>query len=159
MALYTLSNHEKNVARYLERQGLEHYLPLIRSRRAWRNRVRVELELPLFQGYVFARLGRTDCWRAERASGVIRAVRIGPDPARLDDAEIESLRAGLYERNAQPHPSLIVGKKARILCGAFAGQQGILIRKEQNLRVVLTLLNVSLRFSVEVDGDEVEMLS
>ena len=159
IALYTFSKHEKNVARYLQHAGVEHYLPLVKRRRAWRNRTRVEVELPLFPNYIFARVERNQCWRAESALGVIRALRIGSNPATVEDHEIESLRTGLAARNAQPHPTLVVGKTARIVCGAFAGQQGILIRKDPDLRVVLTMQNVDLRFSVEVDGDEVEMVA
>ncbi len=159
MALYTLPRHEKAVARYLQYSGIEQYLPLVKSRRHWRNRQRVEVEEPLFQCYVFARAKRQECWRAEAAPGVVRAVRVGSDPAVVEDQEIRSLQGNLALRNAQPHPYLVVGKKARILTGAFAGQEGILVRKQPNFTVVLSLRHLPMSFSIEVSGDEVETVA
>ncbi len=58
-AAYTCANHEKRVAEELTVREMQHFLPLYRSARRWRDR-RVELELPLFPGYVFVRLALRD---------------------------------------------------------------------------------------------------
>src|SRR5439155_14497626 len=50
-AAYTRANHEKHVAVHLDSRGVEHFLPLYCSTRRWKDR-RVQLELPLFPGYV-----------------------------------------------------------------------------------------------------------
>ncbi len=159
MAFCTTPRHEKVVSRYLDYEALEYYLPLITVRRAWRNRTRVEVELPLFPGYVFARVERSKCHRVLRAPGVMSVVGSGRNPAIVEDTEIETLRNGLSARNAEPHPLLVVGQRARVRCGAFAGKEGILVRKEKNLRVVLTMEAIMKSFAVEVDGDEVEMVA
>ena len=49
------AHHEKRVAAELGARSVEHFLPLYSSVRRWKDR-RVQLELPLFPGYVFVRL-------------------------------------------------------------------------------------------------------
>jgi transcription antitermination factor NusG len=77
----------------------------------------------------------------------------------LADEEIDALRIGLAERNSRPHPFLIVGQKARITSGAFAGKTGVLSKELTSLRVVLTVEAIMKSFSVEVNADELEMVS
>jgi len=50
-AAYTCANHEKRVAAELGARDVEHFLPLYSSMRRWKDR-RVQLQLPLFPGYV-----------------------------------------------------------------------------------------------------------
>jgi transcription antitermination factor NusG len=53
---------------------------------------------------------------------------------------------------------LKVGQRARIRSGAFAGMEGIVLRKKNSFRVVLTLDTIMQSFAVEVDGKELEPL-
>jgi len=57
--LYTFANHEKRVASELRARTVEHFLPLYRSVRCWKDR-QVTLDLPLFPGYVFVHLALRD---------------------------------------------------------------------------------------------------
>jgi transcription antitermination factor NusG len=76
--------------------------------------------------------------------------------ARLPEAEVEALRSGLHLRQAEPHPLLTVGRRARIRTGALAGLEGIVVRKKNSLRVVLTMDLIMQSIVVEVDGEELE---
>jgi hypothetical protein len=49
-AVYTTCRHEKRVADHFARRGIEHYLPLYRSQRKWKDGSKVVLSLPLFPG-------------------------------------------------------------------------------------------------------------
>jgi len=61
-AAYTRAQHEKSVAAELGMREVEHFLPLYSCVRRWKDR-RVQLELPLFPGYVFVRLAlRVRAW-------------------------------------------------------------------------------------------------
>jgi len=82
----------------------------------------------------------------------------GGKPAALPEADIEALRSGLPLRHVEPHPLLKVGQRARIRSGAFAGMEGIVLRKKNSFRVVLTLDTIMQSFAVEVDGKELEPL-
>jgi transcription antitermination factor NusG len=76
----------------------------------------------------------------------------------MPDAEIDALRAGLSLRHAEPHPLLTVGQRARIRSGALAGMVGIVVRRKNSLRVVLTMDLIRQSVAVEVDGAELETL-
>ena len=88
--------------------------------------------------------------------GVLLIVGSGREPLALPDFEIEALRSGLHLRNVEPHPYLVVGEKARINSGSLAGMVGVLARKKNSLRVVLTLELIMRSVAVEVDADELE---
>ena len=159
LAYYTVSRHEKAVAKYLDYQAVEQFLPLILRHRRWKNGCQVKVEEPFFPSYIFARVDPRQYFQVLNIPGVVSVVGAGRKPTPLDDEEIESLRTGLATRNSEPHPFLVVGRKARITAGAFAGKTGVVIEKSTNLRVVLTVEAIMKSFSVEVDGEELEMVS
>src|SRR5580658_609601 len=154
-AVYTTSRHEKRVAQHLTQRQIEYYLPLYRSERKWSDGSRVTLELPLFPGYLFVRIKRTERVRVLEVPGTLTVVGgTGREPAPLPDEAIDALRAGLHLRRAEPHPLLTVGQRARICSGALAGMEGIVLRKKNSCRVILTLEHIQRSIAVEVDGDD-----
>jgi transcription antitermination factor NusG len=158
-AVYTSSRHEKRVNQQLEMREIEHYLPLYRTQRKWSDGSRVTLDLPLFPGYIFVCIQRAQRVRVLEVPGVLTIVGgTGGEPASLPASEIVALRSGLSERNAQPHPLLKVGQRARIRSGAFAGMEGVVQRMKFSFRVVLTLDSIMQSFAVEVDGEDLEIL-
>lgn len=158
-AIYTSPRHEKRVCQYLTHRQIEHYLPLYQVRRKWRNGLTVTLDLPLFPGYLFVRIDRSERVRVLESPGVLTFVGgTGGKPAPLQEIEIEALRSGLPMRHAEPHPLLTVGQRARILSGALAGMEGVVVRKKNSLRVVLTMDMIMQSVSVEVDGSELEIM-
>ena len=103
----------KSVNQQLEMREIEHYLPLFRTQRKWSDGSRVTLDLPLFTGYIFVCIQRAQRVRVLEVPGVLAIVGgTGGEPASLPASEIAALRAGLSERNAQPHPLLKVGQRA-----------------------------------------------
>jgi transcription antitermination factor NusG len=158
-AVYTTPRHEKRVDQHLSVREIDHYLPLYQTQRKWSDGSKVTLNLPLFPGYIFVRIGRVQRVRVLEVPGVLAIVGgTGRTPAALPVAEIEALRFGLHLRRAEPHPLLRVGQRARIRSGALAGMEGIVVRKKNSFRVVLTLDAIMKSISVEVDADELEPL-
>ena len=158
-AVYTTPRHEKAVARHFEFRRIESFLPLYMELHRWKNGCRVNVEQPLFPGYIFARIGRRDSTQVLSVPGVLLIVGSGREPLALPDFEIEALRSGLHLRKFEPHPYLVVGEKARIKSGSLAGMVGVLARKKNSLRVVLTLELIMRSVAVEVDADELERVS
>jgi transcription antitermination factor NusG len=158
-AVYTTPRHEKAVARHFDFRAIESFLPLYTEMHRWKNGCRVNVEQPLFPGYIFARIGRHDSTQVLSVPGVLLIVGCGREPLALPDFEIEALRSGLHLRKFEPHPYLVVGEKARIKSGSLAGMVGILARKKNSLRVVLTLELIMRSVAVEVDADELERVS
>ena len=154
-AAYTCAKHEKRVAAELGAREVEHFLPVYRSVRRWKDR-RVQLELPLFPGYVFVRLALGGRMRVVQIPSVVRLVGFNGLPTALPDTEMEIMRAGLSQNlRAEPHPFLTVGRRVRITGGPFAGLEGILKRKKSNLRVVVSLELIQRSVAVDVDVADV----
>src|SRR5216684_4634621 len=155
-AAYTSANHEKRVGEQLAVRAVEHFLPLYASVRRWKDR-RVKLDLPLFPGYVFVRLPLRDRLKVLQVPGVARLISFNGQPAVLPDREVEALRAGLATQlRAEPYPYLTVGRRVRVKCGPLEGVEGILIRKKNACRVVLSLDLIMQSASVEVDASDLE---
>jgi transcription antitermination factor NusG len=156
-AVYTTCRHEKRIAQHLEQREIEHYLPLYQSERKWRDGSRVTLDLPLFPGYLFVRIQRSERVSVLSVPGALAVVGgTGGEPAPLADSAIESLRRGLKEHRIEPHPLLRVGQSVRIRSGAFAGMEGVVARRKSGFRVVLTLEQIMQSIAVEVDQNDLE---
>ena len=79
---------------------------------------------------------------------------MGREPVPLPYEAIDALRNGLYLCKAEPHALLTVGQRARIRTGALAGMEGVVLRKKNSYRVILTLEHIQRSIAVEVDeGD------
>ncbi len=155
-AAHTCANHENRVSEQLAAREVEYFLPVYRSVRRWRDR-RVELELPLFPGYVFVRLALRDRLRVLQIPSVARLVGFGGSPAALPDEEMEILRAGLDSRlAAEPHPYLKEGRKVRVRSGPLAGMGGILLRRRGKARFVVSMELIVKSMAVEMDEADLE---
>jgi len=150
--------HEKVVSRHLEHRGLHFFLPVYRSVRRWKDR-RKELDLALFPGYVFVNLNLRDRLGVLRAPGVVQFVTFQGQPAAVPDFEIRalesSLAAGLQPR---PHPYLRQGKKVRVKSGPLIDTEGIMIRRKEGFRLVLSIDLIMRSVMLEVDEADVEPL-
>lgn len=155
-ALYTCPRHEKCVAEQIRQRRISCFLPLYRSVRRWKDR-RKELELALFPGYVFVRIAPRDRLRVLQLAGAVRFVSFNGHPAPLPDGEIEALiNAVASGVRAEPHPYLTVGRRVRVRYGPLARSQGILVRRKDRLRVVLSLDLLMRSVGVEVDESDIE---
>ena len=157
-AAYLHPRREKSVARQMQERGLHWFLPLYRSVRRWKDR-RKEIELVLFPGYVFIYIALQDRLRVLQLPGAVRFVSFGGQPSSLPDREVETLRAGLKENiYAEPHPYLTAGRRVQVIRGPFLGTHGILIRRKDKFRVVISLALITRAVSVEVDASDVQPL-
>jgi transcription antitermination factor NusG len=155
-AAYTCPRHEKYVARQLDERCIDSFLPLYRSLRRWKDR-RKQIELPLFPGYVFVHFDLQQRLRILGLPGVVRLVSFNGQPATLPEHDIETLRKGLdLQIYAEPHPYLRVGRRVRVVHGPMAGTEGILVRKKDKFRLVISLEAIMRSIAVEVDAADVQ---
>ncbi len=70
--------------------------------------------------------------------------------------EIEALRSGLHLRKIEPYPYLRAGERVRIRSGALGGLEGVVLRKDNHLRVVISLDLIQCSIAVHVDACELE---
>src|SRR5215469_1813639 len=155
-AVYTCAHHEKRVACQMRERSIEHFLPLYRSVRRWSDR-RVQIDLPLFPGYVFVRLALCDRLDVLAIPSVVRLVGFNGMPTALPEEEMEVLRSGLSQRlRAAPHPFLTTGRQVRIKSGSLQGLEGVLLRRKSNQRVVLSVALIQRAIAVDIDSMDLE---
>ena len=155
-AAYTTPRHEKHVGEVLAERNIESFLPLYRTVRQWKKSSPVTLELPLFPCYLFVRINRAARGAVLSLPGVLSIVGSTKEPWPLPQLEVEALRLGAKLGKAEPHPYLRVGERVRIKSGLMAGVEGILVRKKNEFRFVLTLEAIMRSVAVEVDASELE---
>lgn len=155
-ALHTRSRHEKRVAERLLSRSLETFLPLHRSRHTWKNGVHVDVDLPLFPGYLFARATVHDRIYLLQHPGVLGFAASSARPTVIPDREISALRTATESLKAEPHPYLNNGDAVRIVAGPLVGMRGILMRRKQEYRVVLSIEAIMRSIVVEVSEFDIE---
>ena len=156
--LFVRSNQEKRVAEALRGRDVEHFLPCYKSVRQWKDR-RVTLEIPLFPGYVFLRLPQVERAKALTVSNVVSMVGTRNEPSAISDEEIAWIKLGIEHGKAEPYPYLQLGQRVVVTEGVMCGMEGILMRKRNNTRVVVSLDSIMRAFVVEVDASSVRPLA
>src|SRR5260370_5209245 len=105
-AAYTCANHEKRVRDQMEQRSVESFLPVYQTVRRWKDR-RMQLQMPLFPGYVFVRMAPVDRLRVLQVPSVVRLVGFNGQLSALPDEEIDGLKKVLAGRaRAEPPPFL-----------------------------------------------------
>ncbi|HEY6446928.1 MAG TPA: UpxY family transcription antiterminator [Acidobacteriaceae bacterium] len=155
-ALYTRHQHEKTVADMLSAKGFEVFLPLYESLRRWKDRRKV-LSLPLFPGYVFVRGGYERRIDVVSTPGVFSILSHGDRFATIPQQEIDGVRKTVEGRlRVEPHPFLKCGERVRVTRGTLQGVEGILTRKKNMFRLVLSVEMLAQSVGVEIDASDVE---
>lgn len=157
-ALHTRYQHEKVVAQILAHKQFDVFLPQYTAIHHWKDRDR-RLSLPLFPCYLFIR------GRLERrldiltTPGVVGWVGVG-GPSVIPADEMEAVRR-VVERidKVEPHPYLACGDRVRVRTGPLAGMEGVLVRKKNLYRLVLSVEILQRSAAVEVDVSCVERVT
>ena len=155
-AVFTVPRHEKRVDEHFRVRKIESFLPLCHSQRQWKDGSKKTLALPLFSNYIFVRIGRSGRTSVLGVPGVISIVGGVRMSLPVPESYIDFLREGLKQGKIEPHPYLTVGTKVRICSGVMVGTEGVLLRRKNNLRVVVTLEMIMKSVTVEVGIGDIE---
>jgi len=157
-AVRTRSRHEKLVARQLENQGIQSFLPVINKIRQWSDR-RKEVQEPLFSGYAFVHMDQasSDRVRVLRTQGVVNFVGVQGAGIPIPDQEIENIQT-LVTSNVsyKERPFLYIGQRVRVCGGALDGLEGVLTADNSDRSVVISVGLIQRSISVRVEGYNVE---
>lgn len=159
-AVRTRSRHEKLVARQLENQGIQSFLPTITKINQWSDR-RKRVEEPLFSGYAFVRLNHSssDRVRVLQTQGVVNFVGVQGTGIPIPDQEIANINTLLASRATyQERPYLHIGQRVRVCGGALDGLEGILTAEKSDQSVVISIGLIQRSLTVRVAGYQVEPL-
>jgi transcription antitermination factor NusG len=154
--LYTRHQHEKTVAEMLSAKGFEVFLPLYESIRRWKDRSKM-LTLPLFPCYVFVRGGLNRRLQVVTTPGIHMILFHGEQVAIIPESEIQAIRKAVEGPfRVEPHPYLKCGEQVRVARGSLEGVEGVLIRKKNLCRLVLSVNMMAQSVAVEIDATDVE---
>ena len=128
-------------------------------KRRWSDRVK-DADVILFPGYLFCRFSAVDKLRVMISPSVRGIVSTGRNPIAVDDSEVSSVRALIATgRPIDVCPFLRIGQHVRIQQGPFASVRGVIIRAQDNWRVVVSVAALGCSASIEVDADLIEPIA
>jgi transcription antitermination factor NusG len=158
-ALYTRHQHEKMADQILTNKGFKTFLPLYATTHNWKDRTKA-LSLPLFPCYVFLKGGIERRLQILTTPGIYGLVSSAGQPAAIPAIEIEAIRRVVESgTRVEAHPYLKCGNWVRVKCGPLTGIEGILVRKKNVSRLVLSVEILGTAAAIEVAAFQVETVN
>ena len=157
-AVQTRARHEKVVSERLQEQGLTTFLPMISEVHRWSDR-RKKVELPLFSCYVFVRMvpSNEERVRVHRVNGVFGIVGVRSEGTPIPDEQIQAVRTLISEKLPWSfHPFLKIGQRVRIRGGSMDGVEGVLVARNGDCTLVVSIDAIQRSLAVRIEGYDVE---
>jgi transcription antitermination factor NusG len=159
-AVHTRARHERVVAHRLIEQGVNTFLPLVTEVHRWSDRKK-SVELPLFGCYVFVKLAPTgeERLRVLRIDGVFKFVGARGLGTPIAESQIEAVRTLIGQQIPwSAHPFLQIGQRVRVRGGAMDGVEGILLARNDDNTLVVSIDAIQRSLAVRIEGYDVEPL-
>jgi transcription antitermination factor NusG len=124
----------------------------------WSDRKKV-VELPLFGCYVFAKFApnRVERLNVLRVGGVLSLVGSHSEGTPIPDSQIDAVRTLLEgSLSWSPYPFLKIGQRVRVRGGVLEGVEGILLSRNGNQTVVISVDAIQRSLAVRVEGYQIE---
>ncbi len=161
-AIHTRSRHEKFVVNQLEQRGIQTFLPTINEVHRWSDRRKI-VQLPLFSCYAFAHMRLLpELWhKVMQTNGVLRFVggNGNGEGVAIPESQIENLRTLLSsDVRYTLCPFLQVGQRVRVRGGALDGIEGLLIARNGDRTLVISIEPIQRSIAVRIDEYQVEAI-
>ena len=159
-AIHVRAKHERHVAKHLEQQGIPSFLPLVNEIHRWSDRNKT-VQVPLFSCYAFVNLPPVPELRAKviLTEGVLRFVGSRGEGTPIAETEIESVRILLRSTaRYSACPFLNIGQRVRVRGGALEGIEGILVARNSNRTLVISVEPIQRSLAVSIDDYRVEAI-
>ena len=157
-AIHTRAQHEKSVISHLQSEGITTFLPLVTEVHRWSDRRKV-VQLPLFSCYAFVHMALVpETWaKVTRINGVLRFVGSRGLGVPIPENQIESTRTLLSSKIPYTLcPFLKIGQRVRVRGGALDGIEGILLARNGNHTLVISVEPVQRSLAVRIDSYSVQ---
>jgi len=158
-AVQTRYRFEKKVAEQLRSKRVEIFAPLRKEVHHWSDRRKV-IPVPLFSGYVFARLQPSLASRLAvlRTEGVIAFVNFQGAPTTVPEKQINDLQRLLAQDvPCSLHGFLKIGQKVRVRGGCLDGLEGILAQNGPKT-MVISIDCIQRSVAIEIEGYELDLI-
>lgn len=155
-AVYTRSRFEKKLFTALEKAGLKTYLPLVKEKRKWSDRIKTVV-VPLLPSYVFIKLAKKNLSQLYYFPGFVRFVCQEGKPCEINEREIDLLKR--IEQHGYAIETNVaacrVGDMVRINKGPMRGWEGR-VDRQQGGKIVFLLESINQTLSVELCASLIE---
>ncbi len=158
-AVYTRPRFEKQVQQRLEEQGIEAYLPLIKTMRQWSDRKKM-VEIPLFSSYVFVHIDRRFYDLVLQTFGVVKYITFEGKAASIPPEQINNLKiiVNSNEKVDTTWERYQKGDLVRVNAGSLKGLQGELITDGNRKKVLVRIEGIDQNLTVEVHSSLIEKI-
>ena len=159
-AVQTRARHEKAVEERLLEQGIATFLPLVTEVHRWSDR-RKTVQLPLFSCYLFAKLAAHNEHRQRvcRTLGVLRNCGLSRWKCRFPKNRSMPCELSWSSNFPGPtHPFLKIGQRVRVRGGSMDGVEGVLLARNGDRTLVISVDAIQRSLAVRIEGYDVEPL-
>jgi transcription termination/antitermination protein NusG len=115
--------------------------------------------MPMFPGYIFARLRPGQTQDVLQAAGVVSVVGFGGRSCPVEDAEIEAVQRVAESGVEVLTESLRPGTQVRVCHGSLKGLEGVLVEVKNERRLVISVSLLQRAVAVEIQDVMVEPVS
>ncbi|MBA4386702.1 MAG: hypothetical protein C0404_01905 [Verrucomicrobia bacterium] len=153
--LYVKPRCEKKMAEFCKVYGIEHYLPLRLEKKIYQRR-KIEIERPVFPGYIFATYDVAGRDILQRTNDIVRIIE-PPSDAELV-FQLDQIRKALtVDVTLGAVAALARGRHVRITGGPFMGVEGIIHTLKGTTKVILNVEMINRAVAVEVEREYIEL--
>jgi transcriptional antiterminator NusG len=157
-AVQTRGRHEKKVTRQISDRGLDGFLPLATEMHRWSDR-HMRVDAPLYPCYTFLHACIDSAIRTAvlRIPGVLHFVGFSACPQVIPDREMEVIQRLIkHSVPVRSHVFLNEGTRVRICGGALDGIEGILVRRNSDASLIVSVQLIQRSVALRMDGYDVE---
>jgi len=156
---YCRPRTEKVVVEHCLRHGIPCYLPLLRQKRRYQRRT-VEVQLPMFRGYVFAQLDSDNRSLFLECHRIVHIVDVNDTQERLLLGELRALQRlelAQGEVALEVMPEVQPGTTVLVAEGPLRGTTGIVEHRKGRTRVTVNIELLGRSVVAEMDLGELEL--
>jgi len=149
--LHTKPNCERLVAAYLMNRKTGYYLPLYEKKIPYGNLGRVRSrEVPLFAGYVCVVLDKPEHSLLYDTKKLVRIIPVPNQTAFVRELQAVAQAVESYD-DVFIQPGLAVGRRVLIQSGPMAGHEGIVVNRQKEKRLALSVQMFNQSVIVKLD--------
>ncbi len=158
-ALYVRSRAEKKVAKELEAEGIEYYLPLEKVLRQWSDRKKW-VEEPLFRSYIFVKADHKDYYKALYVPNAVKYVSFDGEAVVVPPQQIEAIKFYLNEKApvTGDEADMKEGQRVEIIAGKMTGLQGTLVQVKDKKRVKIEIEVVNSAIFIQIPRNRLRVI-
>ncbi|MEW6352013.1 MAG: transcription termination/antitermination NusG family protein [Thermodesulfobacteriota bacterium] len=138
--MHTKPNCEAGLANYLERREISYYLPLVRKKKIFGGLRRTRTILaPLFTGYLCFALERDQHSLLYDTKKFVRIIKVDDQERFVKELSAIAKAIETQGENFSVQQGIPVGRRVAILTGPLAGHEGLVVRRNRQEKLALSV--------------------